>query len=141
MLLYNSTSTSSSVNKFRKELFSKKGRLPDDIPPTTVALELHIYRAIYQAFLFSTTITHCRIHMNGARKWKINITKLYRHSFRRFPKCLMDLFVLAANITMVVKNVVNVFKHLFCALDSITMEVVVNNDYFSSLFLILQKIF
>ena len=49
MLLYDSISTSSSVNECRKEPFSKKGRLPDGIPPTTDALQLHIYRVIYQA--------------------------------------------------------------------------------------------
>ena len=38
-----------SVNECRKKLFFKKGRLPDGIPPTTDALQLHIYRAIYQA--------------------------------------------------------------------------------------------
>ena len=40
---------SSSANKSTKELFSKKGRLLDGIPPTTDTLQLHIYRAIYQA--------------------------------------------------------------------------------------------
>ena len=49
VLLYDSTSTSSSVKECRKELFSKKGRLPDGIKPTTDVLQLHIYRAIYQA--------------------------------------------------------------------------------------------
>ena len=48
VLLYDSISTSSSVNECRKEPFSKKGRLPDGIPPTTDALQLHIYRVIYQ---------------------------------------------------------------------------------------------
>ena len=49
VLLYHSTSPSSSANKSTKELFSKKGRLLDGIPPTTDTLQLHIYRAIYQA--------------------------------------------------------------------------------------------
>ena len=49
VLLYDSTSTSSSVKECRKELFSKKGCLPDGIKPTTDVLQLHIYRAIYQA--------------------------------------------------------------------------------------------
>ena len=38
VLLYVSTSTSSSVNKCRKQLFFKKGRLPVGITPTTDAL-------------------------------------------------------------------------------------------------------
>ena len=49
VLLYDSTSTSSSVKECRKELLSKKGRLPDDIPPAADAVQFHIYRAIYQA--------------------------------------------------------------------------------------------
>ena len=83
---------------------------------------------------------HCRIHVNGAGKWKINITKLYGHPFQRLPKCVMKLFVVAANMAKVVTDVVNVFKHLFCALHSVTVATIVNVDYFSSLFLVLQKI-
>ena len=49
VLLYDSTSTSSSVKECRKDLLSKKGRLPDDIPPAADAVQFHIYRAIYQA--------------------------------------------------------------------------------------------
>ena len=39
---------------------------------------------------------HCWIHVNGDGKWKINITKLYGHPFQRLPKCVMNLFVVAA---------------------------------------------
>ena len=83
---------------------------------------------------------HCQIRVNGAGKWKINITKLYGHPFRRLLKCVMNLFVVAANMTKVVKDVVNVLKHLFRALHSVTVEVIAKVDYFSSLFLVLQKI-
>ena len=55
---------------------------------------------------------HCRIHVNGAGKWKINITKLYGHPFRRLPKCVMNLFDVAAKMTKVVKDIVKV--HLLC---------------------------
>ena len=51
VLLCDSTSPSSRANKSRKELFSKKGRLLDGIPPTTDTLQLHIYRAIYVRFM------------------------------------------------------------------------------------------
>ena len=70
--------------------------------------------------------------MNGAGKWKINVTKLYGDA--------MKLFFVAANMIEVVKNVVNVFKHLFHALHSLTVEAIMNDDYFSSLFLVLLKI-
>ena len=70
--------------------------------------------------------------MNGAGKWKINVTKLYGDA--------MKLFFVSANMIEVVKNVVNVFKHLFHALHSLTVEAIMNDDYFSSLFLVLLKI-
>ena len=70
--------------------------------------------------------------MNGAGKWKINVTKLYGDA--------MNLFFVAANMTEVVKNVVNVFKHVFRAFHSLTVETIMNDDYFSSLFLVLLKI-
>ena len=70
--------------------------------------------------------------MNGAGKLKINVTKLYGDA--------MKLFFVAANMIEVVKNVVNVFKHLFHALHSLTVEAIMNDDYFSSLFLVLLKI-
>ena len=79
--------------------------------------------------------------MNGAGKWKINITKLYGHPFRRLPKCVMNLFVAAANMRKVVKDVVNVFKHLFRALHSLTVEGIVNVDYFSYYSLFYRKQF
>ena len=55
-------------------------------------------------------------------------------------KIVMILFVVAANMAKVVKDVVNVYKHLFRALHSVAVEAIVNVDYFPSLFLVLQKI-
>ena len=51
----------------------------------------------------------------------------------------MNLFVEAANMIKVVKDVVNIFKHLFRALHSVTVKAIVNVDNFSSLFFVLQK--
>ena len=142
MLLYNSTSTFSSVNECRKELFSKKGCLPDGIPPKTDALQLHIYREIYQAsYCWAQSLCKISSLLYPCEwGWKINITKLHGHPFRRLPKCVMNLFIVAANMTEVVKDDVNVFKHLFCALHYVTVKVIVNFHYFSSLFLVLHKI-
>ena len=97
--------------------------------------------AIYQAS-YSWAQSLCKIPSwpdpcEWVWKWKINITKLYRHPFQRLPKCAMNLFVVATNMTKIVKDLVNVYKHL---LHSVTVEVIVNVDYFSSLFLVLQKI-
>ena len=48
-LLYDRTSTETSVNKCRKVLFASKGRSLEGIPPTSDALLQHTKRAIYQA--------------------------------------------------------------------------------------------
>ena len=82
---------------------------------------------------------HCRIHVNGKGKWKINIRKLYGNPFRRLPKRVMNLFVVAANITRIVTDVANAFKYLFHVLHSVTVKAIVNVDYFSSLLLALHK--
>lgn len=49
VLLYDRTSMCTDVNECRKNLFSKKGKLPEGIPPTLDALALHLKRAVYQA--------------------------------------------------------------------------------------------
>ena len=48
ILMYDRGSSSVSVNDARKELFTKKGRTIESIPPTQNALYLHVKRAIYQ---------------------------------------------------------------------------------------------
>ena len=49
VLLYDRTSSLELVNEARKELFTKKGRSIDRLPPTQAALVQHIKRAAYQA--------------------------------------------------------------------------------------------
>lgn len=49
ILMYDRTSTEESVNQARKQLFSKKGRAIDGLPPTRDALIQHTKRAAYQA--------------------------------------------------------------------------------------------
>ncbi|KAG0725800.1 hypothetical protein GWK47_037891 [Chionoecetes opilio] len=49
VLLYDRTSTEEGVNQSRKQLFSKKGRAIDGLPPTQAALIQHTKRAVYQA--------------------------------------------------------------------------------------------
>lgn len=49
ILMYDRASTSSSVNEARKVLFTRKGRLIDNIPPPADALLQHTKRAAYQA--------------------------------------------------------------------------------------------
>lgn len=49
VLLYDRTSDVIEVNKARNQLFTKKSRTLDNIPPTQAALKQHIKRASYQA--------------------------------------------------------------------------------------------
>lgn len=51
VLLYDKSSTLSDVNSLRKELFAKKGRSIEGIPPTSAALKQHFLRAVYQGGL------------------------------------------------------------------------------------------
>ena len=49
VLLYNRTSSQTTVNEARQELFSKGNRTIENIPPTQAALLQHTRRAVYQA--------------------------------------------------------------------------------------------
>lgn len=48
IILYDRTSTIVEINEARRELFTKKGRAMDALPPTKAALVQHIKRAVYQ---------------------------------------------------------------------------------------------
>ena len=48
ILLYDRTSTMVKIDEARQELFTKKGRAMDALPPTKAALVQHIKRAVYQ---------------------------------------------------------------------------------------------
>ncbi len=46
ILLYNRTSTIVNIDDARRELFTKRGRAMDALPPTKAALVQHIRRAV-----------------------------------------------------------------------------------------------
>ena len=48
-IMYDSTSTCAKVNEARKDLFTRKGREIDAIPPTADSLLQHTKRSMYQA--------------------------------------------------------------------------------------------
>ena len=48
ILLYDRTSSKDDINEARQQLFAKKGRTMDAVPPTQAALFQHIKRAAYQ---------------------------------------------------------------------------------------------
>ena len=60
ILLYDTTSSQQSINAARKELFTRKGRQIDAIPPTRDALTQHVKRAIYQgAHVWGQCLVKC----------------------------------------------------------------------------------
>ena len=62
VLIYHRGSSSVSVNEARKELFKKKGRPIESIPPTADALMLHVKRAVFQgAFVWGQVLTPFQI--------------------------------------------------------------------------------
>ena len=52
VLMYESTSNMYKVNQARKELFTKKSRSLENIPPTQAALKQHVLRAQLQAMIW-----------------------------------------------------------------------------------------
>ena len=55
VVLYDKTSSLSSANEAREELFCRKNRSIDNIPPTQNALLQHTQRAVYQAGIWTTS--------------------------------------------------------------------------------------
>ena len=49
VIMYDRTSTCTSVNTARKDLFTRKGREIDNIPPTADALLQHAKRTVFQS--------------------------------------------------------------------------------------------
>ena len=49
VLLSSQTSTCTSINECRKDLFSRKGQSLEELPPTLDAFKLHVNRAVFQA--------------------------------------------------------------------------------------------
>ena len=72
VLLYHRTSTKTSVNEARKELFAQKARSLDGIPPTQAALKEHIKRATYQgAYCWGqSTVPSMLLPSPGEWGWK-----------------------------------------------------------------------
>ncbi len=52
ILLYDKTSICTDINDARKQLFTKKGRAMERLPPSHSALLQHILRAVYQGGIF-----------------------------------------------------------------------------------------
>lgn len=57
VLLYDRTSSKMGVNECRKELFTKKSRSIENIPPTENALEQHVKRAMLQSYIWTCCLS------------------------------------------------------------------------------------
>ena len=69
VLLYDRTSSLLKVNEARQELFCKKSREFDSIPPTKAALEQHIRRAVFQgAHIWGQTLL-CQPALPSPADW------------------------------------------------------------------------
>ena len=73
VLLYDRSNTTHSINECRKQLFAKKARLIENIPPTKDALYQHISRAVYQAgFVWWQSLELHQVLPNPSKGgWKI----------------------------------------------------------------------
>ena len=67
--LSNHSFISLQVNELRHHLFTKKGKMPDSIPPTSNALLQHIRRAIYQGVLIWSKATEVSLDLPDPRRW------------------------------------------------------------------------
>ena len=76
ILLYGRTSSMVNIDEAHQELFTKKGRPMDAIPPTKTALVQHIKRAVYQGgYCWGKMSCVCHLlrtgdgltHSNGSR--------------------------------------------------------------------------
>jgi len=67
--LYDRTSNAETIDEARQELFTKKGRAMDAIPPTRAALEQHVRRAIYQGGFCWGKSLHAIMDLPSPEKW------------------------------------------------------------------------
>ncbi len=56
VLMYNRTSEVTEVNEARKQLFTKKSRTLENIPPTKAALVQNIRRTYFQAIIWNQSL-------------------------------------------------------------------------------------
>jgi hypothetical protein len=67
--MYDRSSTSASVANARLEMFARKQRPFDAIPPTQAALFQHAKRATYQAGCIWSQATICQMHLQTPSDW------------------------------------------------------------------------
>ncbi len=69
ILLYDRTSNIVNIDEARRELFTKKGRAMDTLPPTKAALVQHIQRSVYQGGHCWGKMLQVRLDMPTPGNW------------------------------------------------------------------------
>ena len=69
ILLYDRTSAESDINKDRQDLFCKKGRQMEALPPTRAALLQHVKRAVYQGGYCWGRMFHTTMNLPSPADW------------------------------------------------------------------------
>lgn len=57
------------VNELRHHMFTKKGKMPENIPPTSNSLLQHIRRAIFQGVFIWSKATEVSQNLPDAQRW------------------------------------------------------------------------
>ena len=68
VLLYDRTSDITMINDCRKQLFTRKSRILENLPPTKAALQQHVERATYQAICWPQALT-TEPKLTSPEKW------------------------------------------------------------------------
>ena len=68
MVLYHKSSSLTTVNEARRELFCKKSKSLENIPPTQDALFQHTKRAIIQSNIWTTSLSSIQ-NIPSPREW------------------------------------------------------------------------
>ncbi|KAK3889504.1 hypothetical protein Pcinc_006476 [Petrolisthes cinctipes] len=66
--MYDKNNTMDKVDEARLDLFARKQRPYDGIPPTSAALIQHVKRSLYQASCIWGQAKVCKMHTGGGRK-------------------------------------------------------------------------
>ena len=88
VLLYDRTNLCSNVNQARKDLFARKGRSLEGIPPTLDVLTQHIKRAVYQAgFCWAQSLLRdATLPDSNEWGWKVNNDNKYDILWMTLPE-------------------------------------------------------
>ena len=113
-MVYDRTRTCTNINECRKDLFSRKRRLPEELAPTLDVFNLHVNRAVYQASYFWAQSLLKDPVLPDPNEWG---WKLFDEGFNlvwstppEASKICQELIRCGCNIEKAAKDVVNPLK-------------------------------